>query len=41
MARLAGSASLVLVDGATPLRPEPALFDTMVEAGTVNILPGA
>ena len=31
MARLAGSASLVLVDGATPLRPEPALFDAMVE----------
>ena len=30
MARLAGSASLVLVDGATPLRPEPALFDAMV-----------
>ena len=31
MARLAGSASLVLVDGATPLRPEPALFDAMIE----------
>ena len=30
MARLAGPASLVLVDGATPLRPEPALFDAMV-----------
>ena len=30
MARLAGSASLVLVDGATPLRPEPALFDAMI-----------
>ncbi len=31
MARLAGSASLVLVDGATPLRPEQALFDAMIE----------
>ena len=31
MARLAGWASLVLVDGATPLRLEPALFDAMVE----------
>jgi integrase/recombinase XerC len=30
VARLAGSASLVLVDGATPLRPEPALFDAMI-----------
>jgi integrase/recombinase XerC len=27
----AGSAALVLVDGATPLRPEPALFDAMLE----------
>lgn len=26
-----GSAALVLVDGATPLRPEPALFDAMLE----------
>ena len=31
MARLAGSASLVLVDGATPLRPELALFDATIE----------
>jgi hypothetical protein len=31
VARLAGSASLVLVDGATPLRPEPALFDAMID----------
>jgi integrase/recombinase XerC len=27
----AGSAALVLVDGATPLRPEPALFEAMLE----------
>ena len=27
----AGSAALVLVDGATPLRREPALFDAMLE----------
>ena len=26
-----GSAALVLVDGATPLRPEPALFEAMLE----------
>jgi integrase/recombinase XerC len=31
VARLVGSASLVLVEGATPLRPEPALFDAMIE----------
>ena len=30
MARLAGSAALVLVDGATPLHPEEALFDAMI-----------
>jgi integrase/recombinase XerC len=29
--RAAGSAALVLVDGATPLRPEPALFEAMLE----------
>jgi integrase/recombinase XerC len=29
--RVAGSAALVLVDGATPLRPEPALFEAMLE----------
>ena len=29
--RTAGSAALVLVDGATPLRPEPALFEAMLE----------
>lgn len=29
--RTGGSAALVLVDGATPLRPEPALFDAMLE----------
>src|SRR5260370_2875375 len=29
--KAAGSAALVLVDGAVPLRPEPALFDTMLE----------
>jgi integrase/recombinase XerC len=29
--RIAGSAALVLVDGATPLRPEPALFEAMLE----------
>ena len=27
----AGSAALVLVDGAVPLRPEPALFEAMLE----------
>ena len=27
----AGSAALVLVDGVTPLRPEPALFEAMLE----------
>lgn len=26
-----GSAALVLVDGAVPLRPEPALFDAVLE----------
>lgn len=26
-----GSAALVLVDAATPLHPEPALFDAMIE----------
>src|SRR3982074_807295 len=26
-----GSAALVLVDGATPLRPEPALFEAMLD----------
>jgi len=30
-ARGTGSAALVLVDGATPLRPEPALFEAMLE----------
>ncbi|NDL57848.1 tyrosine-type recombinase/integrase [Phytoactinopolyspora mesophila] len=30
-ARTAGSAALVLVDGATPLRVEPALFDSMLK----------
>ena len=29
--RAVGSAALVLVDGATPLRPEPALFAAMLE----------
>ncbi|MGH3763939.1 MAG: hypothetical protein ACRDTX_02100 [Pseudonocardiaceae bacterium] len=29
--RAAGSAALVLVDGATPLREEPALFAAMLE----------
>ena len=29
--KAAGSAALVLVDGAVPLRPEPALFDAMLE----------
>ena len=29
--RPAGSAALVLVDAATPLHPEPALFDAMIE----------
>jgi integrase/recombinase XerC len=29
--KAAGPAALVLVDGATPLRPEPALFDAMLE----------
>jgi integrase/recombinase XerC len=29
--RRPGSAALVLVDGATPLRPEPALFEAMLE----------
>ena len=29
--RVAGSAALVLVDGVTPLRPEPALFESMLE----------
>jgi integrase len=29
--RAAGSAALVLVDGATPLRPESALFEAMLE----------
>jgi integrase/recombinase XerC len=29
--RVAGSAALVLVDGATPLRVEPALFESMLE----------
>jgi len=29
--RVAGSAALVLVDGVTPLRPEPALFEAMLE----------
>ena len=28
--KAAGSAALVLVDGATPLRPEPALFEAML-----------
>jgi len=31
MRKAAGSAALVLVDGAVPLRPEPALFDAMLE----------
>lgn len=30
-ARFSGSAALVLVDGATPLRAEPALFESMLE----------
>ena len=29
--KVAGSAALVLVDGAAPLRPEPALFEAMLE----------
>ena len=29
--RVAGSAALVLVGGVTPLRPEPALFESMLE----------
>jgi integrase/recombinase XerC len=29
--RVAGSAALVLVEGVTPLRPEPALFEAMLE----------
>jgi hypothetical protein len=29
--RVAGSAALALVDGVTPLRPEPALFEAMLE----------
>src|ERR1700733_4320434 len=29
--RVAGSAALVLADGVTPLRPEPALFESMLE----------
>jgi hypothetical protein len=29
--KAAGSAALVLVDGAVPLRPEPALFEAMLE----------
>jgi integrase/recombinase XerC len=29
--KAAGSAALVLVDGVVPLRPEPALFDAMLE----------
>jgi integrase/recombinase XerC len=29
--RFAGAAALVLVDGVTPLRPEPALFESMPE----------
>ena len=29
--RVAGAAALVLVDGVTPLRPEPALFESMLE----------
>src|SRR5258706_16460926 len=29
--RVAGSAALVLVDGVTPLRQEPALFESMLE----------
>jgi integrase/recombinase XerC len=31
LARLAGSAALVLVEGATPLRVEPALFEAMID----------
>ena len=31
MRKAAGSAALVLVDGAMPLRPEPALFEAMLE----------
>jgi integrase/recombinase XerC len=31
VARVAGSAPLVLVDGATPLRVESALFESMLE----------
>jgi hypothetical protein len=29
--RVAGAAALVLADGVTPLRPEPALFESMLE----------
>lgn len=29
--RAVGSAALVLVDGATPVRPEPVLFEVMLE----------
>lgn len=29
--KAAGSAALVLVDGAVPLRPDPALFEAMLE----------
>ena len=32
--KAAGSAALVLVDGAVPLRPEPALFEAMLEGWT-------
>jgi|GEM_PF-5935311 len=29
--KVAGAAALVLVDGVTPLRPEPELFEAMLE----------
>ena len=29
--KVAGAAALLLVDGLTPLRPEPALFEAMLE----------
>lgn len=34
--RAVGSAALVLVDGAMPLRPEPVLFEAMLEAGVAS-----
>jgi hypothetical protein len=34
--RVAGSAALVLVEGAALLRPEPALFEAMLEGWLVS-----